>query len=128
MQCAACSVQGAAGNVQRAACSDCACAERHDCTGAGQELNTCAGDNENVPAEGGQDERVQPQVLNQLLATVKVLEDKVANQQIEIEAQKDVVEKQREDTTRLHVNSYIHKTQQRELEMKAEMDKYADPR
>ena len=77
--------------------------------------------------EEGQDERVEPQVLNQLLATVKVLEDKVAEQQIEIDAQKDAVGKQREDTTKLHVNSYIHKTQQRELERKAEMDKYANP-
>ena len=89
--------------------------------------NTCAGDNGNVADEGDQDERVQPQFLNQLLATVKVLEDKVADQQIEIDAQKDVVEKQREDTTKLHVHSYIHKTQQRELERKAEMDKYANP-
>ena len=80
-----------------------------------------------MPAEGGQDERVQPQVLTQLLATVKVLEDKVADQQIEIEAQKDLVEKQREDTTKLHVNLYVHKTQQRELEMKAEMEKYTNP-
>ena len=80
-----------------------------------------------MPAEGGQDEWIQPQVLTQLLATVKVLEDKVADQQIEIEAQKDLVEKQREDTTKLHVNSYVHKTQQQELEMKAEMEKYTNP-
>ena len=70
---------------------------------------------------------VQPQVLNQLLATVKELQDRVAVRQIEIEAQKVLVEKQREDTTRLHVNSYVHKTQQRELEMKAEMEKYTNP-
>ena len=29
--------------------------------------NTCTGDNGNVADEGDQDERVQPQVLNQLL-------------------------------------------------------------
>ena len=69
---------------------------------------------------------VLPQVLTQLLAMVKELEDKVAVQQIKIEAQKELVEKQREDTTKLHVNSYIHKTQQRELEMKAEMEKYSN--
>ena len=69
---------------------------------------------------------VQPQILTQLLATVKVLEDKVAEQQIEIDAQKDAVGKQREDTTKLHFHSYIHKTQQRELERKAEMDEYAN--
>ena len=69
---------------------------------------------------------VLPQVLTQLLAMVKELEDKVAVQQIKIEAQKELVEKQREDTTKLHVNSYIHKTQQRELEMKAELEKYSN--
>ena len=48
-------------------------------------------------------------------------------QQREIEAQKDLVNKQVEDTTKLHVNSYVHKTQQRDLERKAEMDKYSNP-
>ena len=48
-------------------------------------------------------------------------------QQREIEAQKDLVEKQREDTTKLHVDNYVHKAHQREMEMKAEMDKYSNP-
>ena len=66
-------------------------------------------------------------MLTQLLATVKSLQDTVGEQQREIEAQKDLVEKQREDTTKLHVDSYVHKTHQRELEMKAEMEKYSNP-
>ena len=70
---------------------------------------------------------VQPQILTQLLATVKSLQDTVAVQQCKIETQKDLVEKQREDTTKLHVNLYVHKTHQRELEMKAEMEKYSNP-
>ena len=48
-------------------------------------------------------------------------------QQQEIEAQKDLVNKQRKDTTKLHVDSYVHKTQQRDLERKAEMEKYHNP-
>ena len=70
---------------------------------------------------------VQPQILTQLLATVKSLQDTVTVQQREIEAQKDLVAKQMEDTTKLHVDSYVHKTHQRELEMKAEMEKYSNP-
>ena len=72
-------------------------------------------------------EVVQPEMLTQLLATVKSLQDTVGEQQRKIEAQKDLVEKQREDTTKLHVNSYVHKTHQREMEMKAEMEKYSNP-
>ena len=37
------------------------------------------------------------------------------------------MEKQREDTTKLHVDSYVHKTHQREMEMKAKMEKYSKP-
>ena len=48
-------------------------------------------------------------------------------QQREIEAQKNLVEQQREDTTQLHVASYVQKSHQREMEMKAEMDKYSNP-
>ena len=66
-------------------------------------------------------------MITQLLATVKSLQDMVGEQQHKIEAQKDLVEKQRQDTTKLHVNSYAHKTHQREMEMKAEMDKYSNP-
>ena len=66
-------------------------------------------------------------MLTQLLATVKSLQDTVGEQQREIEAQKDLVARQREDTTKLHVDSYVHKTHQRELEMKAEMEKYSNP-
>ena len=69
----------------------------------------------------------QPEMLAQLLARVESLQDTVNVQQREIEAQKDLVEKQREDTTKLHVNSYVHKTHQREMEMKVEMEKYSNP-
>ena len=81
-----------------------------------------AGDGEVV-----QPEVPQPEMLAQLLARVESLQDTVGEQQREIEAQKDLAEKQREDTTKLHVNSYVHKTHQREMEMKAEMEKYSNP-
>ena len=81
-----------------------------------------AGDNEATMPEG-----VQPEMINELLAKVKSLQDTVGEQQREIEAQKDLAEKQREDTTKLHVNSYVRKTHQRELEMKAEMEKFSNP-
>ena len=81
-----------------------------------------AGDGEAVPAEVP-----QPEILAQLLARVESLQDTVGEQQRKIEAQKDLVEKQREDTTKLHVDSYVHKSHQREMEMKAEMDKYSNP-
>ena len=81
-----------------------------------------AGDGEAVPLEVP-----RPEILAQLLATVESLQDTVNVQQREIEAQKDLVARQREDTTKLHVDSYVHKTHQRELEMKAEMEKYSNP-
>ena len=45
-------------------------------------------------------------------------------QQRELEAQRALVAKQAEDTTMLHVTGFIQKTHQREVEKKAEMDKY----
>ena len=45
-------------------------------------------------------------------------------QQRELEAQKAMVAKQVEDTTKLHVSGFIQKTHQREVEKKAVMDKY----
>ena len=66
-------------------------------------------------------------MLAELLATVKSLQDTVGEQQRKIEAQKDLPEIQREDTTKLHMNSYVHKTHQSEMEMKAEMEKYSNP-
>ena len=48
-------------------------------------------------------------------------------QQKEIEAQKELVGKQVEDTTKLHVGSYVQKTHQRGIEKKAEMAKYRNP-
>ena len=65
-----------------------------------------AGDGEAVPAEVP-----QPEILAQLLAKVESLQDTVNVQQCEIEAQKDLLEKQREDTTKLHVDSYVHEAE-----------------
>ena len=48
-------------------------------------------------------------------------------QQKEINAQKELVAKQVEDTTRLHVGSFIQKTHQRDIEKKAKMAKYHNP-
>ena len=48
-------------------------------------------------------------------------------QQREIEAQRALVAKQVEDTTKLHVGSFIQKTHQREVEKKAEVAKYHNP-
>jgi hypothetical protein len=48
-------------------------------------------------------------------------------QQKEIEAQKELVCKQEEDTTKLHVGSFVQKTHQRDIEKKAEMAKYQNP-
>ena len=48
-------------------------------------------------------------------------------QQREIEAQRELVAKQVEDTTRLHVGSFIQKTHQRDIEKKAKMAKYHNP-
>ena len=48
-------------------------------------------------------------------------------QQREIDAQKELVAKQVEDTTKLHVGSFIQKSHQRDIEKKAEMDKYHNP-
>ena len=45
-------------------------------------------------------------------------------QQKELEAQKAMVAKQVEDTSKLHVAGFIQKTHQREVEKKAVMDKY----
>ena len=47
--------------------------------------------------------------------------------QKEINAQKELVAKQVEDTTRLHVGSFIQKSHQRDVEKKAEMAKYHNP-
>ena len=73
-----------------------------------------------------QPEEAQQDVLARLLASVQTLQAKVEEQQLEMDAQKDMVAKQREDTTKLHVNSYVHKTHQREMEI-AEMEKYSNP-
>jgi len=48
-------------------------------------------------------------------------------QQREIDAQKELVAKQVEDTTKLHVGNFIQKTHQRDIEKKAEMAKYHNP-
>ena len=48
-------------------------------------------------------------------------------QQKEIETQKELVCRQVEDTTKLHVGSFIQKTHQRDIEKKAEMAKYHNP-
>ena len=48
-------------------------------------------------------------------------------QQKEIETQKELVYRQVEDTTKLHVGSFIQKTHQRDIEKKAEMAKYHNP-
>jgi hypothetical protein len=48
-------------------------------------------------------------------------------QQREIDAQRELVSKQVEDTTTLHVGSFIQKTHQRDIKKKAEMAKYHNP-
>ena len=48
-------------------------------------------------------------------------------QQKEIDAQKELVSEQVEDTTKLHVDSFIQKTHQRNIEKQAEMGKYFNP-
>jgi hypothetical protein len=48
-------------------------------------------------------------------------------QQKEIETQKELVYRQVEDTTKLHVGSFIQKTHQRDIKKKAEMAKYHNP-
>ena len=45
-------------------------------------------------------------------------------QQRELVAQKEMVAKQVEDTSKLHVSGFIQKTHHREAEKKAAMDKY----
>ena len=45
-------------------------------------------------------------------------------QQRELVAQKAMVAKQVEDTSKLHVSGFIQKTHHREAEKKAAMDKY----
>ena len=49
-------------------------------------------------------------------------------QQRELDAQRELVSKQVEDTTKLHVGSFIRKAHQRDIEKKAEMAKYHNPR
>ena len=44
------------------------------------------------------------------------------------EAQRELVSKQVEDTTKLHGGSFIQKAHQRDIEKKAEMAKYHNPR
>ena len=48
-------------------------------------------------------------------------------QRKELKAQRELVAKQVEDTTKLHVGSFIQKTHQRDVEKKAEMAKYLNP-
>ena len=48
-------------------------------------------------------------------------------QRKELRAQRELVAKQVEDTTKLHVGSFIQKTHQRDVEKKAEMAKYLNP-
>ena len=62
----------------------------------------------------------------ELLEIMKGMQERLEEQKKELEAQKTVVEMQQKDTTKLHVNSYVHKAHQRELEMKAEMEKYSN--
>ena len=45
-------------------------------------------------------------------------------QQRELDAQRELVSKQVEDTTKLHVGSFIQKAHQRDVEKKAVMAKY----
>ena len=48
-------------------------------------------------------------------------------QQKEIETQKELVSKQVEDTTKLHVGNFVQKNLQRDIEKKAEMAKFTNP-
>jgi hypothetical protein len=48
-------------------------------------------------------------------------------QRKEIDAQKELVSKQMEDTTKLHVDRFVQKTPQRNIEKQAEMGKYFNP-
>ena len=48
-------------------------------------------------------------------------------QQKELKAQRELVAKQVEYTTKLHVSGFIQMTHQRDVEKKAEMDKYPNP-
>ena len=48
-------------------------------------------------------------------------------QRKELRAQRELVAKQVEDTTKLHVSGFIQMTHQRDVEKKAEMDKYPNP-
>ena len=49
------------------------------------------------------------------------------SQQREIETQKELVARQVEDTTKLHIGSFVQKSHQRDVEKKAEMAKYYNP-
>ena len=51
----------------------------------------------------------------------------IDEQQKEIDNQKEMVAMQQRDMTKLHVNSYVQKAAQREIEKKAEMVKYSNP-
>ena len=48
-------------------------------------------------------------------------------QRKELKAQRELVAKQVEDTTKLHVSGFIQMTHQRDVEKKAAMDKYPNP-
>ena len=48
-------------------------------------------------------------------------------QQKELDAQKELVAKQVQDNTKLHVGHYVQRTQQRDVEKKAEMAKFYNP-
>ena len=48
-------------------------------------------------------------------------------QQKEIETHKELVCKQVEDTTKLHVGIFVQKNLQRDIEKKAEMAKFTNP-
>ena len=50
--------------------------------------------------------------------------DCTEEQRREIVAQRELVAKQVEDTTRLHVGSFVQKTHQRDVEKKARMAKF----
>ena len=65
------------------------------------------------------------------MSNLKVLEENnyhfTDDQQKEINAQKELVAKQVEDTTKLHVGSFIQKTHQRNIKKQAKMGKYFNP-
>ena len=65
--------------------------------------------------------------LTEMLSNMKRMQDMIDEQQKEIGNKKKMVVMQQRDTTKLHVNSYVQKAAQREIEKKAEMVKYSNP-